>query len=463
MDITKEILKKVRKTITRHSMLERGDLVMVAVSGGPDSICLLDILSVLRDEFSIRLVVAHFDHGLRPEEDEAETRFVRRLALSMNLPFESAKGSLSAGEGATSLEERARDARYTFFKDLRIRLHAQKIALGHSLNDQAETVLMRLLRGSGPSGLAGIPPVRNGFLIRPLMDLKREDVLAYLNVRKLSYVTDSSNLQTEFLRNKIRLEWMPRLLKMQPKLVEHLGHLANVLREENQYMDHQAMEWVDRAEIKSDDHETAIPVTSFLALPVALRNRVTRCILRKVKKDLRRIDQGHIRAVYDLALGEKPQGVLSLPQGLRVERIYDTLLVTRNPLQANPIFHYALEGPGKTYIPEIGRSITILELKGETDQVNDASPKTAYLNGDKLHFPLVLRNFKPGDRFVPLGMSGHRKVKDFFMDLKIPSRDRASTPILVHEKNPVWICGLRIDDRFKVTTETKRILKATLS
>ena len=176
---------------------------------------------------------------------------------------------------------------------------------------------------------------------------------------------------------------------------------------------------MDRAELKSADHETAIPVPPFLALPVALRNRVTRCILRKVKKDLRRIDQGHIRAVYDLALGEKPQGVLSLPRGLRVERIYDTLLVTRNPLRANPIFHYALEGPGKTYIPEIGRSITILELKGETDQVNNASPKTAYLNGDKLHFPLVLRNFKPGDRFVPLGMSGHRKVKDFFIDLNL--------------------------------------------
>ncbi|MFC1581236.1 tRNA lysidine(34) synthetase TilS, partial [Thermodesulfobacteriota bacterium] len=405
----------------------------------------------------------HFDHGLRPEEDEAETRFVRRLALSMNLPFESAKGSLSPGEGATSLEERARDARYAFFEDLKMRLNAQKIALGHSLNDQAETVLMRLLRGSGPSGLAGIPPVRSGYIVRPLMDLTREEILSYLDLKNFSYVTDSSNLQTEFLRNEIRLEWMPRLLQIQPRLVEHLGHLASLLREENQYMDRKAEEWVDGAKIKGDGHGTAIPIPSFLALPVALRNRVTRCILKEAKKDLRRIDQGHIRAVYDLAAGEKPQGRLSLPQGLSVERTYDTLLISRIPPGEKPAFHYALEGPGETFIAEIGRSITISELQKKPDQMTGALPETAYLDGDKLHFPLILRNFEPGDRFVPLGMTGHRKVKDFFIDLKIPSEDRATTPILFHKQRPVWICGLRIDDRFKVTPGTKKILKATLS
>ena len=256
---------------------------------------------------------------------------------------------------------------------------------------------------------------------------------------------------------------MPRLLKMQPRLVEHLGHLADVLREENQYMDHRAEEWVLRTVGMPSEHEMTIPVSPFLALPAALRNRVIRFILGKVKKDLRRIDQDHIRAVYDLAAGEKPQGSLSLPRGLRVKRTYDALLVTRAPHRETPAFHYILGGPGETYIAEIGRSITISELKEKPGQIEDASPETAYLDGDKLRFPLILRNFEPGDRFVPLGMSGHMKVKDFFIDLKVPSDERASTPILVIGKNPVWIGGFRIDDRFKVTPDTKKILKATLS
>jgi tRNA(Ile)-lysidine synthase len=417
----------------------------------------------MQDDFSIGLVAAHFDHGLRPQEDEAETEFVRRLARSMDLPFECAKWVTSANRKGASLEERARDARYAFLEDIRIKHRARKIALGHTLDDQAETVLMRLLRGTGPSGLAGIPPMRNNTFIRPLLDLKKEDILSYLSLRKLSHVLDSSNLQTEFLRNKIRLEWMPRLLKMQPRLLEHLGHLARVLREENRYMDHQAEAWVDQAMAMPSEKEIAIPVPPFLALPVALRNRVIRCILGKVKKDLRGLDQGHIQAVYDLAASEKPQGRLSLPRGLMVERAYDTLLVTRMPPGENTTFHYVLEGPGKTCIPEIGRSITISLLQEKPGDITDASPETAYLDGDKIHFPLILRNFEPGDRFVPLGMQGHRKVKDFFIDLKIPSGDRAATPILFHEKRPVWICGLRIDDRFKVTPGTKRILKATLS
>jgi tRNA(Ile)-lysidine synthase len=463
MDIAREIIKGVQETITAHGMLDRGDRIIVAVSGGPDSVCLLHILHALRADFSIDLVVAHYDHGLRPGEDEGETRFVRRLARSMNLPFESAGWASSDRHKVSSLEERARDARYAFLEEIRVRRQAQKVALGHNLNDQAETVLMRLLRGSGSAGLAGIPPMRNGTLIRPLLNLKREDIISYLDLRQLSYVTDSSNLQAEFLRNEIRLDWMPRLLKLQPRLLEHLGHLADVLRGENRYMEHQGMEWVRRRAETLTEDEIVVPIRPFLELPAALRNRVIRTILGTVKKDLRRIDRSHIRAVYDLAAGEKPQGRLSLPRGLSVERTYDTLLVTRMPRGKASAFHYALEGPGETYIAEIGRSVTISQLRGRPDRMKNAAPGTAYLNGDRLHFPLILRNIKPGDRFIPLGMSGHMKVKDFFMNLKIPLKERASTPILFHGDKPVWICGLRIDDRFKVTEDTKRILKATFS
>lgn len=457
-----ETIKKVRETIVGYRMLEKGQRVIVAVSGGPDSVCLLDILNTLREEFRSSLVVAHYDHGLRPREDADETRFVHDLAHSMNLPFVKERGGLSAYGDSPSLEERARDARYAFLEKVRIGRRAQKIALGHTLTDQAETVLMRLMRGSGPTGLAGIPPVRDGVFIRPLIGVKREQILSYLKVRDLPYVTDSSNLQTRFLRNEIRLAWMPLLLKGQPRLVEHLGGLAEILRQENEYMERQAAEWVAHLAEETPDRAVSLPVAAFLELPPALRNRVTRCLLKRVKKDLRRVGQAHIRAVHALAAGNRPQSHLHFPRGLRIRKTYDRLIISRSGLREYPVFHYLLEGPGDTALPEIGCVITLLPLRRGPEQVTDAPPDTAYLDMDKLRFPLVLRNVRPGDRFVPLGMKGRKKVKDFFMDLKIPSRKRASTPILLSEGTPVWICGLRIDDRFKVTPEAKNILRVTL-
>ena len=194
MQPRKDILTKVRETISRYNMLMRGDLVVVAVSGGPDSVCLLKILHELGDELEVRLVAAHFDHGLRPGEDEEETRFVRDLAASLDLPFETEKAPPLLEDGSASLEERAREARYRFLERVRKGVHARKIALGHTLNDQAETVLMRLLRGSGPSGLAGIPPKREGTIVRPLIQVRREEIEAFLKGRGLSYLIDSPEI-----------------------------------------------------------------------------------------------------------------------------------------------------------------------------------------------------------------------------------------------------------------------------
>ena len=237
MDPAKDIVRKVKETIFRYQMVDPGDLCILGVSGGPDSVCLLHILHELRGELEIRLVVAHYDHGLREKEDEAETRFVRRLASSLALPFESEKASLLKEGITSSVEERARNARYAFFESLKDKLCAQKIALGHNLNDQAETVLMRLLRGSGPSGLAGIPPSRENTIIRPLIEIRREEIESYLKSRELTYVIDSSNLQTDYLRNKIRLELLPRLLEYQPRLIDHLGQLASIIWGDNKYLE----------------------------------------------------------------------------------------------------------------------------------------------------------------------------------------------------------------------------------
>lgn len=463
MDPVPNIIHRVRETLDRYEMIERGDRVIVAVSGGPDSVCLLDILRRLQEELSIELLVAHFDHGLRPEEDEAETLFVRRLTTSMGLSFTSEKGLLSNEPDGMSVEEKARDARYGFLENLSKRFRAQKIAVGHTLNDQAETVIMRLLRGSGPSGLAGIPPVREKKIIRPLIDISREDILSYLGANGLSYVTDSSNLRTEFLRNRIRLDLMPRLLEYQPRLIEHLGRLAHLLMDEDRFMDLQADEWLKHETELLSNEIIMIGVIPFLGLSPPLRHRIVRRILLRLMKNLRRISQDHIQSVSKLAASPHPQGELHLPGGFRVRKTYGKLSFSIAENQRPAGYRITIYGPGTFHLNEIHRSLSVEYIDTHPDTGFHASPDTALFDADNIQFPLVLRNFQPGDRFIPLGMKGRKKIKDFFIDLKIPSGERTRIPILTSGDLPIWICGHRIDDRFKITPETKAILRITIT
>ncbi len=462
MDRVRETLHQIKKTISKYGMVAPGDRIVVAVSGGPDSVCLLDILLQMKDELGVDLMVAHFDHGLRPEEDESETAFVRDLATTLNLAFQTEKASSLAVEDGRSLEEKAREARYSFLERVREKQDAQKIALGHNLNDQAETVIMRLLRGSGSSGLSGMPPVRDNKIIRPLIDLKREEIEAYLDERNLTYVTDSSNLATHYLRNKIRLELLPVMLDYQPRLIERLGGMADILRGENEYLEFLAKEWI-RREADREDETWIVALPSLMELPEPFRNRIIRRLLGGAAKNLRRFDQGHIQSVDELARSNKPQGSLDLPNKLRVRKIYDRLVFSVAPAKEEHNYEYTMEGPGSLFLKEVKCSIAIESLGEGFDLPLEKSSDTAYLDAAKVRFPLTVRNIRPGDRFVPSGMSGHKKVKDFFIDLKLPSDKRASIPILTRQDSIIWICSHRIDDRYKAVPGTKKILKATIS
>ena len=456
-----QTIEKVRHTIARHQMISEGDFVLVAVSGGPDSVCLLHLLHQLKEELRIHLVVAHFDHGLRPAEDESETAFVHGLAQSLNLPFETAKGRLLDKKAPGSREEVARNARYAFLERVRKKHNAQKIALGHNLNDQAETILMRLLRGSGPSGLTGIPPSRDRWIIRPLIAIERAEIEKYLKARNLFSVTDSSNLKTDYFRNKIRLEMMPLFEQYQPQIVQLLGRTAEILRCEDEYLAHIAESWLNRNMKTAAHHSFRVPITPFSALPVALRRRVIRTAIEKVKTDLRRIGWDHVEAIRRLADAEKPQASQNLPGRLTVRRTYDHLIFAALENRKPRPFHYTLDGPGTYAIKEIGRRLSIEEIRNRKGLRLRGSKWTAYLDADKLCFPLILRTFKTGDRFIPFGMKGRKKLKDFFVDLKVPLEQRCSTPILCWDDTLVWVCGFRIDERFKVTSDTKRVFKVT--
>jgi len=461
MDPVHKMIKKVTATISRFRMIDRGDRVVTAVSGGADSVCLLDVLHRLRESLGISLIVAHFDHGLRPNADDDETRFVEGLAASRQVDVVVGKADPPLDSKAASLEEKAREARYQFLQGCMHASRAQKIATGHTLNDQAETVLMRLLRGSGPAGLSGIQPTRKGGIIRPLIQVSRAEIDGYLRESGLSHVTDASNLETRHLRNEIRLNLIPQLQTYQPNIIELLGRTADIIREENEWMDAQAKAWLSACAVMGPEG-CILPVSRFGQLPEALKAHVVRAALGKVAGTLRRIGLDHIRAIKRLSGSEKPQATAKLPGDLWVRRVYNNLVFSK-AISPPPETCCFIERTGSFYVDGPGYTVILEEVEpGRLSHDLGGSPWTASFDADRVVFPLMLRNFRPGDRFVPFGMKGHKKLKDLFVDMKIPSHIRSRIPVLVQRDRLIWVCGLRIDDRFKVTPNTRRILKITL-
>jgi len=461
MESDATFLKTVKATILKHQMVQPGDRVVVAVSGGPDSVCLLDVLCRIRDVMTMALFVAHMNHGLRPDEDDQETEFVKRLAASHGLPCRVERvDHLRLGD--PSLENRARDSRYRFLEECRQAFSAQKIALGHTLTDQAETLVMRLLRGSGPLGMGAIPPNRDNRFIRPLIGLSREQVLAYLERGGHDFMVDSSNKDPRFLRNQLRETLFPVLKSFQPNIVEILARTADVLREDEAWLGQEARDWVAGARLPGEKHEVHLPASAMAALPPALMNRVIRYGISLVKGRLWGISSRHVASVRKLVMGRKASAMVNLPGGVTARRLYGELILSRDGGQEPDPFCYWVEGPGTYRLDELGRVFRFQELQGPLNLITPPSSRTAFFDAEKVRYPLMIRNNRPGDRFVPHGMTGRKKLKDFFIDRKIPRERRAGVPLLVQGDSVLWVCGYRTDDRFRVHPETGRILRVDL-
>jgi tRNA(Ile)-lysidine synthase len=456
--VEKQVTRTVRATLSEHGMIRRGDRVVVAVSGGADSVCLLDVLARLSPGMDLTLVAAHFDHGLRGEEDASETRFVARLASERGAVFETEKAPVSLHDRGGSLEERAREARYAFLDRVRQGHGARRVAVGHTLDDQAETVLMRLLRGAGLSGLSAIPPVREPGIVRPLIRVRRREVEGYLEARGIPWRTDPTNLLAGPLRNRIRLELLPRLLEHQPRLVERLGEMADLAREEDAFLEGLARDWLDEQRGAAEDGRVVLPRPALAGLPAALRRRVVRQALGSAKGGLAGVQRNHVAAVEGLIRGERPQSRVDLPGNRCVRRSYDRILFGPSEAGEAPGYHVWMPGPGSYSLQDAGLRVVLEEKTRSAVSTLSQSPRTAFLDAGRVRYPLEMRPRRPGDRFVPLGMEGSRKVKDVLIDLKVPMEARARIPLLLSRGTVVWLCGLRIDDRFKVTGGTEKVL-----
>ncbi len=449
--------KKVLSTMHEHRMVNSGDTIAVATSGGPDSVCLLKILYRLRSRLNINLIVAHLEHGLRPQEDKQETEFVANLAKELNLPLAYNKAeNITHG---SSVEERAREVRYRFFEKASNDYNAEKVALGHNMNDQAETVLINLLRGSGPTGLSGMPPIRDKLFIRPLINITRDEIYAYLREKGMPFMTDSSNLDKRYVRNKIRLELMPILIRYQPRIIEHLSELAFILRQEDQFMREEAVHRLKPLVLDSSAHALDVSLPDLKKLSTSIQFRIIRQIIKKIKGDLRGINTIHVKAIMDLGNNSKPQAKINLPDNLIVKKVYNRLRFFLGIEIETPDFSYEVKNMGAFHLPEINQAIKLEEISKKDFSLSPLSPFEVFLDLDRIQWPLRIRNFRPGDRFIPFGSRHFKKVKDIFIGNKIPSEKRKKIIILETGNNIVWVCGVRIDNRYRVKDGTKRILR----
>jgi tRNA(Ile)-lysidine synthase len=473
----KKILRTVRETLSVHRMFSRGDSVLVAVSGGPDSVALTHVLLTLAEEYSLRPAIVHLNHCLRGPDSDRDAEFVNALARQLGVPIYAEKKDVLAFRRSRrlSLEEAGRRIRYDFFDAVAEKYGFNKIALGHHSDDNAELVLINLLRGSGPLGLSGIAPVREGKIVRPLIHLRRSAIIDYLAEKKLPYVTDASNTDPAFMRNKIRHHLIPELqTAYNPKIIETLNRLGEIMRAEDQWFDDALEPVLKQCVSFRADQTISLSLPDFNQLPKAVKRRVIRKAILSVKKDLRRITLLHVDDILHLIEKGRVTGRLNLPDGVLVERnTAELAIVKKNTVRkqkdcrilqtASTDYQYTISAAGTLFIKEADVSMTLCEIDADDlPDFNETGAHVAFFDLDRLLFPLLVRNLRPGDRFSPLGVNGTQKVKKYFINHKIPAAQRKKCPLLLSGGNIIWIAGHRIDNAVKVSPQTRRVLKAEL-
>ena len=449
---------EVQACIEAHAMLVPGAKVLVAVSGGADSTALLFALFHLRSIYNLTLVVVHVNHQLRGEESERDALFVAQQAEHLALPFYQTRVDVQALQrGARmSLQQAARQLRYRYFHTLCQTLGAARVALGHTADDQAETLLMRLLRGSGPAGLAGIPAIRLPF-IRPLIAVSRHTIHAYLQSENLPWVEDSSNTSPVYLRNRVRLDLLPKLQQYNPQVVRHLNELADMLRADHQVLEPQVDEWAARTCYWQGRHRVELRCACFGTAPVALQRRLLRRLIEALSSSPEVVSFRHVEGLRQLIISEHYGRRCVLPGQMFAERQRETVLLWN--MGRTPALPCALTCavPGEVDIFELNIRLTA-DIVDTPRLLGGMPPHKVFLDLDRIVCPLQVRFRQPGDRFHPLGAPGVKKLQDFFIDSKIPRAERPYVPLVISAREIAWVVGYRIAESLKLRPETKRVL-----
>ncbi len=455
------MLEKVKKTIRENNLLSVGDSVLVALSGGPDSVVLVHLLSQLRNRMKLNLSAVYINHQIRPRAAKKEERFCQQLCekLGLDLTIESKDIPTLAQTKKKSLEETARDFRYTALENLANRRGHNKIALGHHLDDRVETILFRILRGTGRTGLQGIP-IKRGKVVRPLYHITKQEIYSYLKKHRLKFCLDQSNTNSDFARNYIRNRLLVDIRKnLNPAVNAAILNLSETAGQEELFF----KQVVDRMKKKivrtTVGGKIELDLKPFMSYQIWLRRRLLRYCLAEASERLPAPDKEVVDRLDTLCM--KGGKAVSLPDSLRAVRTAGKLVITHQ--ESRP---YAEQlKPGEAcQLPGLRLTIRYrLVTNVDGTRYKEKRSKQVWLDKEKLSPPFVVRNIRPGDKFTPLGMNGTKKIGNYLTDRKVERVLRDEVPVVCDQQGVVWLVGFEIADRVKINSTTRRLIKFEVS
>lgn len=456
------VLHRVVKTVRARGLFEPGHHLLVALSGGPDSVALLMLLHRLIPRWRLRLTAVHFNYGLRGQESDEDQTFAAALCASLNVPFHCVSLDARTRQPRVSLQAQARNVRYRAMAKLAEDVGADRIAVGHTADDQAETILFWMLRGAGITGLAGMPAQRDGMIIRPLYEIRRREVLDFLNAAGQLYRQDSSNAKPIYARNRIRHQLVPVLNQIAPAAVDALCRMGDICREDDRYLE-ELTAGLCGVLVQPDGAGYAIDRQGFQAQPLALQRRLLREVFRRMHSSRRAPSLATVEAVrrsFSLARAEELHCAGNVYVRVTPNALFLQPAQVGACSQVSPaiVQQYSVQIPS---IVEWAGTRQRIRVQEETrDVVHRLAASSGWrmiVDADLLSYPLHIRSWKAGDRFVPSGMKGRsKKLQDYFMDLKIPVSRRREIPILDSPQGIVGVLGFRPDERFQVNDHTSR-------
>lgn len=464
------MLQKVKEFINVHHMIRRGDKIAAGISGGADSVCLFFVLLSLMEEYGFSFMAVHVNHGLRGEEADADEAFVDALCKKHGILFMTVKKPVReiAAEQSLCLEEAGRLVRYGALEDAVAQYGMDKIAMAHNRNDQGESVLLNLFRGSGIRGLSGMSPVNNN-IIRPLLCVERTEIENYLYERNIAYRTDKSNFSDVYTRNKIRIHLLPYIgREINTKALDHIVKAAGMVKEADEYIEKNSILAFNRM-VRTENGKYFINANELSGSEFVIRKRVLRMILERLAGGLKNVESEHIDMLLAL-VGKQVGKQAVLPYGICVERTYEELAFTKKE-KSGAVQRINGQEPMKVEIPGEYRleggygSISFGLIDGGLKKVEDIlkNDYTKWFDYDKIKNTIFLRNRQEGD-YLQIDKAGNcKKLKSYFIDRKIPRQQRSEIPLLADGNHIMWVMGGRISEAYRVDENTRRILKVQMN